>query len=141
MSQGAWIVLFVFLVVLELSTVNLVSIWFAIGAVASFVTTYFTDNAAIEWSVFVLVSFVSFLLTKPLVKRFSLIPIKTNLDQVIGAIGVVTEDIVPLQIGEVKVNGKKWSAISEIPIKKGSNVTILSIDGVKLKVEEVKEEV
>lgn len=141
MSQGAWIVLFVFLVVLELSTVNLVSIWFAIGAVASFVTTYFTDNAAIEWSVFVLVSFVSFLLTKPLAKRFSLIPIKTNLDQVIGAIGVVTEDIVPLQIGEVKVNGKKWSAISEIPIKKGSNVTILSIDGVKLKVEEVKEEV
>ncbi len=141
MSPGAWVVLFVFLVVLELSTVNLVSIWFAIGAVASFVTTYFTDNAAIEWSVFVLVSFVSFLLTKPLAKRFSLIPIKTNLDQVIGAIGVVTEDIVPLQIGEVKVNGKKWSAISEIPIKKGSNVTILSIDGVKLRVEEVKEEV
>lgn len=141
MSQSAWIVFFLILVVVELSTVNLVSIWFAVGAIASYITTYFTDSGLIQWSIFVLVSFISFLLTRPFVKKWHPSFVKTNLDQVIGSIGVVTEDILPLQVGEVKVNGKKWSAISEIPIKKGSNVTILSIAGVKLCVEQVKEEV
>jgi len=141
LSQSAWIVFFLILVVVELSTVNLVSIWFAVGAIASYITTYFTNSGLIQWSIFVFVSFISFLLTRPFVKNWHPSFVKTNLDQVIGSIGVVTEDILPLQVGEVKVNGKKWSAISEIPIKKGSNVTILSIAGVKLCVEQVKEEV
>lgn len=52
--------------------------------------------------------------------------------------GIVTEDIYPASIGEVKVDGKRWSAISEEELKKGTLVTILSIDGVKLKVEKIK---
>jgi len=54
--------------------------------------------------------------------------------------GIVTEEITKLEPGEVKVDGKKWSAISSKKIKVGSKVEILSIDGVKLNVKEVKEE-
>ena len=64
---------------------------------------------------------------------------KTNLDRVIGENALVTLEIDKNKIGEVKVDGKKWSAISNKKIKEGSTVKVLSIEGVKLKVEEVKE--
>ena len=53
--------------------------------------------------------------------------------------GIVTEEISRNVIGEVKVDGKKWSASSNKKIPKDSIVKILGIDGVKLKVEKVEE--
>jgi membrane protein implicated in regulation of membrane protease activity len=49
--------------------------------------------------------------------------------------GIVTEDILPLETGEVKVDGKRWSAYSDYEIKKDSLITVKEINGVKLKVE------
>ena len=71
------------------------------------------------------------------VKKRESIP--TNLDRVIGKVGVVTETIEKDGIGEVKVLGKKWSAYSDKGVKENSKVKVLSINGVKLKVEEIKE--
>ena len=65
--------------------------------------------------------------------------VPTNLDMVVGKTGVVTEKIEKDGIGEVKVLGKKWSAYSDKEIKENSKVKVLSINGVKLKVEEIKE--
>lgn len=136
-----WMVLFIVLILIELSTVNLVSIWFAIGALASFILSFWVDNATWQIAVFVGVSFVSLLLTRGFVRRVRGGKVEpTNLDRVIGKVGVVTEEITKLEPGEVKVDGKKWSAISTKKIKEGSKVEILSIDGVKLNVKEVKEE-
>ena len=60
---------------------------------------------------------------------------KTNLDRVVGMSGICTEEISSKNdVGEVKVDGKKWSAISSSKIKKGDEITVISIDGVKLKV-------
>lgn len=74
--------------------------------------------------------------TKPLLKRFIKVEqVKTNLDRVIGMKGVVTEKILPLNLGEVKVDGKKWTALSDEELDVGEVVKILNIDGVKLKVE------
>ena len=53
--------------------------------------------------------------------------------------GVVTEKIAKNIVGEVKVDGKKWSAVSTKKIEKDSIVKIISIDGAKLKVEKVEE--
>ena len=50
--------------------------------------------------------------------------------------GIVTEEITKKRPGEVKVDGKKWTAISDKKIKIDSTVRVLEIDGVKLKVEE-----
>jgi membrane protein implicated in regulation of membrane protease activity len=65
--------------------------------------------------------------------------VKTNLDRVIGMDGIVTEDIIPFELGEVKVDGKKWSAISDEKIEKDSTIVVLDIDGVKLKVKKKEE--
>lgn len=136
-----WMIIFIGLILLELGTVNLVSIWFAIGAFASFVLSFWISDVTWQIVLFILVSFVSLLLTKNFVKKIRGREIEaTNLDRVIGKIGIVTEEITKLEPGEVKVDGKKWSAISTKKIKVDSKVEILSIDGVKLKVKEVKEE-
>ena len=65
-------------------------------------------------------------------KKLSRKKVPTNLDRVIGMVGIVTEEITRFKIGEVRVDGKKWSAISEEKIKVGEKVIIEGIDGVKL---------
>ncbi len=135
-----WLVLFVVLALFELATVNLVSIWFSFGALITTFVSLATDNVMIHLAVFTITSILLLLLTKPFVRKLKkkdIVP--TNLDQVIGKVGVVTEKIEKDGIGEVKVLGKKWSAYSDKEVEENSKVKVLSINGVKLKVEEIKE--
>ena len=135
-----WLVLFIFLVIVELSTVNLVSIWFAVGALVASVVSLFLDNWVIQVAVFGLVSLLILVILKPFMKKFKGQKVATNLDRVIGQIGIVTEEIQKLMPGEVKVGGRYWTAIANKKIKKDAKVKVESIDGVKLVVREVKEE-
>ena len=135
-----WLVLFIFLVIVELSTVNLVSIWFAVGALVASVVSLFLDNWVIQVAVFGLVSLLILVILKPFMKKFKGQKVATNLDRVIGQIGIVTEEIQKLVPGEVKVGGRYWMATANKKIKKDTKVKVESIDGVKLVVREVKEE-
>ena len=135
-----WLIIFIVLIITELLTINLVTIWFAIGSLVSFFVSLFSDNTSLQIGIFVVVSFIALLLTKKIVnkvKNKQIIP--TNLDRVIGEVGIVTETISPLKIGEVKVDGKRWSAVSDTEIKLNEKVKILAIDGVKLKCQRVEE--
>ena len=135
-----WLVIFIVLVIIELLTINLVTIWFAIAAVFALLVDIITRNTMLEIIVFILSSFLLLLLTKPLIKKIKVKKVEaTNLDMVINKIGIVTEDINQDKVGEVKVLGKRWSAYSNTELKKDEKVKILSIDGVKLKVEKIGE--
>ena len=134
-----WFIAFVILLVIELVTVNLVTIWFAIGAVAAIITTIFTDSVLIQSIVFVVVSVIALLITKPLIKKFKKFEVEpTNSDRVIGKVGEVTKRIGKNKYGEVKVYGNTWTASSKQVINVGERVKVLSIDGVKLVVEKEK---
>ena len=134
-----WFIAYVILLIIELVTVNLVTIWFAIGAVAAIITTIFTDSILIQSIVFVVVSVISLLITKPLIKKFKKFEVEpTNSDRVIGKIGEVTQKIGKNKYGEVKVYGNTWTASSKQVINVGERVKVLSIDGVKLVVEKEK---
>ena len=134
-----WFIAFVILLVIELVTVNLVTIWFAIGAVAAIITTIFTDSVLIQSIVFVVVSVIALLITKPLIKKFKRFEVEpTNSDRVIGKIGEVTQKIGKNKYGEVKVYGNTWTASSKQVINVGERVKVLAIDGVKLVVEKEK---
>lgn len=138
--SSIWLGVFIALIFLELATINLVSIWFAIGALASFVASLYVVNVSIQIAIFVVVSTISLLLTKKFVSKIrTRKPERTNLDRVIGEVGIVTADVSKLEPGEVKVDGKRWSTVANKNIKVGSRVKILSIDGVKLHVQELKE--
>ena len=136
----AWLIFFIILVIIELITVNLVTIWFAFGALVTSLVSLYTTDTVILLAVFTLVSLLLLLITKPVVKKLQVKKVvATNLDQVIGKTGVVTFPIAKDKIGEVKVLGKRWSAYSDREISKDKKVKILSISGVKLKVEEKEE--
>ena len=112
---------------------DLVTIWFAVGALAAFGTSFFTDSLVIQVIVFIVVSVVSLIVTRSLVKKFKLFPVTpTNSDRVIGKIGDVTKKIEKNKYGEVKIFGNTWTACSDEEIDVGSKVKVLNIDGVKL---------
>ncbi len=135
-----WLILFILLSLIEIATVNLVSIWFAVGALITTFVSLATDNLMLHLAVFTISSILILLLTKPFVKKMKKREeVPTNLDMVIGKKGIVTEKIEKDGIGEVKVLGKKWSAYSDNEVTENKKVKVLSINGVKLKVEEIKE--
>ena len=135
-----WLIIIIVLSFFEAATVNLVSIWFIVSGIISLITSFFDIPFWIQFAVFVIVGILLMLITKPFIKRV-IKPknIKTNFDRVIGMTGIVTEEISKNKVGEVKVDGKTWSAISTKKISKGEEVIIENIDGVKLKVHKLEE--
>ena len=128
-----WLIVIVLLVFLEVSTINLVCVWFILSGLVSLILSFFIESFYILFAVFVLLGLVLMILTRPiLVRKFKRKNVKTNSDRVLGMEGVVTEAINKLKIGEVKVDGKRWSAISDEKIEVGTTIIVESIDGVKL---------
>lgn len=135
-----WLSIVIILTLIEAATVNLVTIWFIASGIVSMIMSLFIDNYFIQFFIFVILGVLLLIITrKYLINISSNTNKKVNLDRIIGSTAIVTLEISKNKIGEVKVDGKKWSAISNKKIKEGSAVKVLSIEGVKLKVEEVKE--
>ena len=135
MSWVFWLIMIIFLTILEVSTTNLVSIWFIASSLVSLIVTFIYPNAFLEMGIFVILGVILMILTRPLIKKY-IQPkeVHTNLDRVVGMIGICTEEITKNKIGEVKVDGKRWSAIAQEKINVDDEVYIEAIDGVKLKV-------
>ena len=132
-----WLVIMIFLIVIELITTDLITIWFIAGSLISLISALFIDNFIIEFAIFVISSIIFLITTRPLLEKAKAKGnVKTNIDRIVGMRGIVTEEIKKNSIGEVKVDGKRWSAYADKNIKVGSSVVVLSIDSVKLKVEE-----
>ncbi len=132
-----WVIAIFVFAVAEAATVGLVSIWFAVGALAGFVVSFFTGNLWIQAGVFLLVSFLALVGIKPLADKFftSRGHQPTNADRVLGQEGVVLEAVCNLENrGRVQVLGQDWTARSETgeDIQAGATVTICRIEGVKL---------
>ena len=136
-----WFIIFLLLLVVEFATVNLVTIWFAFGALVTVFLSFVVENIWIQATVFVVISVIALLCTKPLLKTFHLAElIPTNVDRLIGKEGEVIKEIKFNEYGRVKVFGENWMATSMENIKVGSKVIIKNIEGAKLIVEEKKEE-
>ena len=130
-----WLIIILILSFVEVITINLVTIWFVASAAIALVTSLFIDSFYIQFLVFGICGLIIMVLTRPILKKIlKKDNEKTNLDRVIGMNGECTMDISKNKIGEVKVDGKRWSAISSTKILKGEDVVVTDIDGVKLKV-------
>lgn len=131
-----WFVAIIAFIVVEASTVQFVSIWFAGGALVAFIAALLGASELIQWIVFVLASALLLILTRPLVKKLmKKDKAVTGTDLLIGKTAVMTKDTDNLgEQGEAKVDGKFWTAKSfdGQPIQKDSVVTIEKIEGVKL---------
>ena len=135
-----WFVMILVLSFIELITVSLVTVWFVASAIVAWILSFFGVSFGIQFAVFVVLGIVLLITTrKQLTSWLNKNKHKTNLDRVLEMTGVVTKKIPKNDVGEVKVDGKRWTAVSDKVIEEGRTVKILRIEGVKLVVEEEKE--
>ncbi len=131
-----WIIALVVLIVVEAVTAQMVTIWFAAGAVGAIVAERLGAEVWVQWVVFVAVSAVALIATRPLVKKITKAKVQpTNADRCIGMVAVVTEEINNVEgRGQVHVNGVTWTArsLDGSIFKKDERVIVERIDGVKL---------
>ena len=140
MTLYYWLILFVFLVIVEICTLQLMSLWFAVGSLAAIVVTLLDGSVELQLVVFLSVSLVLLILLKPITDKFlHKHLVKTNVDSLVGKTARVTSKIHNAEgFGAVIVNGLEWTAIAKEDgdiIEPETYVTICGISGVKLIVE------
>lgn len=119
-------------------TCSLVAIWFMPGALLTLLLSFFVKEAWILVSVFLVLSAVTMLFAKKVLKKFNIKnrENRTNIDALIGETAICTEAIDNLrETGSVKIHGLVWSARSgngQDVIEAGTLVRIDGIRGVKL---------
>lgn len=139
-----WLGILVILVVIELLTMGLTTIWFAGGALVAALISIPGTPLIVQILFFLIVSVLLLYFTRPIaVKYFNRDRTRTNVESLIGRQAIVISEINNVEgIGQVNTGGMEWSARSSyhnVVIPVGAVVTVLGIDGVKLIVEERKE--
>ena len=132
-----WLFILVAAIVVEASTVSLVSLWFVPSACIAMILALCEVKLWIQLTVFFAVFLLLMMILRPVFKKnMGLRIVPTNADTLIGAQAVVIEQIDNLQAkGQVKVRGQIWTARSadeNLIYETGAVVTVLAIEGVKL---------
>lgn len=131
-----WLVLMIVFILIEVSTVSMVSVWFAGGALASLIASLCKAPLWLQVALFAVVSAALLLALRPLAKKYYTPRLtKTNVDAVVGAEGLVTERIDNMNaVGRVKVGHMEWSARStsgEV-LEAGARIRVDRVEGVKV---------
>lgn len=144
MAVYFWLAMLIVFVFVEASTVAVVSLWFAVGALAAMLTAWLGGEIWLQVCIFATVSGLLLLALRPLVKRYftpKLTP--TNVDSMIGKVGTVTEEIDNIRaVGRVKLGAMEWSArsSSDEKIPTGTLVKADRIEGVRVFVTPIRAE-
>ena len=131
-----WIIAIVVFGVLEAVTYQLVSIWFAIGAVGGLIARLLGFDFAVQMTVFLAFAALSLCCLRPVSMKW-LKPkiIKTNVDALSGKEILITQTVDNINgSGKGKINGMTWTVRSadNSVIEKDSLAVIERIEGVKL---------
>lgn len=133
-SPIVWLIVVIAMIVLEVSTYQLVTVWFALGAAVSLIASLFKVSGTAQIMIFVIVSLVSLIASRPLVKKIQSAPKeKTNADRVIGQIAKVIQPVSADNRGRIRVDGLDWSAAvqnKEDSFEIGEEAQVVRIEGV-----------
>lgn len=138
-----WLAMMIVFIVVEASTVSVVSLWFAAGALASLITDVLGGPLWLQVILFVAVSGVLLILLRPITKKYFTPKLtRTNVDAVVGTVGTVLEEINNnAATGRVKLGAMEWTARSteEAVIPAGTLIRADKVEGVKVFVTAIKE--
>lgn len=141
-SAVIWLVLLILFVLAEAATVTVVSLWFAAGSLAALVTSLLGGPVWLQIILFAVVSGVLLWILRPVIrKHFTPNLTRTNIDAVIGSVGMVTVSIDNMMAqGTVVINGMEWSARSASGkmISANTTVRVERIEGVRVFVSPVE---
>lgn len=131
-----WLIAMVVFILAEAATVTLVSIWFAAGALVAVVVALLGGGVSLQVTLFLAVSIALLACMRNLVrKHFTPHLVRTNVDSVVGNMGVVTTPVNNIAaLGKVEINGMEWSARSTTgsPLMEGAQVKVDKVEGVKV---------
>ena len=137
-----WLIAAGVFIIGEIITVGFLLFWLSIASLIAMVVSFFTSNVIIQMTVFVISSGLLIFATKPLVKKLAKKDsVSTNVYSIIGKTAIVIEDIDWASgTGQIKCEGEVWSAKTDeqVDIPTGSEVEIVSIEGVKAYVKPLK---
>lgn len=128
-----WLGIIIVAIIVEIITIDLVSIWFAAGGVVALIADLLGASQAIQIALFVIVTTIAIFVTRPIAKKY----LRTN----IGKHGLVTKTITADTKGEVKVMSTSWLAASvdNNTINEGEYCEIMAIEGAHLVVKKIEE--
>ena len=134
---AVWVVLMIVFLVIEGSAPGLVSIWFALGALAALISSMLGAQLWLQAVWFIVVSVLALIATRPLAKKYVNSRVQaTNADMLIGQECVVKEAVNQLaETGAVAIGGKIWTARTDSAdtiLEEGSIAVVERIEGVKL---------
>lgn len=140
-----WLGLFILLLVIEIITVGLTTIWFAAGALAALAANVLGANLIIQIIIFLAVSVVLLIFTRPWAeKHLNRKRVRTNYEREIGKVIRITEKVNNLdQTGKSVVDGQEWTVRSRNDsdiFEAGTLARVVAVSGVKLIVEKCEEE-
>lgn len=137
-----WLGIIIVSIIIEIITVDLVSIWFGAGAVVALIADLLGASQIIQIALFVIVTAILIVATRPVAKKYLRTNIeKTNFDRVIGKHGLVTRTITADNKGEVKVMSTSWlaSSLDNTTINEGDYCEIMAVEGAHLVVKKIEE--
>lgn len=137
-----WLVLMVLFVLLEAGTVSMVSIWFAVGALAAMVASLLGAELWLQLVLFLVISAALLLSLRPLARRyFTPRLVKTNVEAIVGQEGLVLERVDNTHAtGRVKLGHVEWAARSTTgaTLEAGTQIRVDKVEGVKVFVTQVE---
>ena len=145
MYEIFWLIAFGILLLIEICTLGLTTIWFAAGALVAFLMAVLNLPLMVQVIVFLAVSFVMLVFTRPIMTKYlNAKTTKTNAESLVGGKARVLIPVNNLKSeGQVMVGGMEWSARStkdEVTFQKDEMVRIAGISGVKLMIERLDKE-
>lgn len=131
-----WAAVLIAFLVIEAATANLVTIWFAAGALAALLVSLFVPGFLWQMLVFAAVSVLSLVIARPLLIRFrSRKPASPlGLERNIGRRAVVCSPIRPGKAGRVTLEGVDWQAVCDNPLEIGDFCIVLKVNSTTLEV-------
>lgn len=129
-----WAVALIVFIVVEAGTANLVSIWFALGALVALIVSLFTPSFVAQTLVFAVVSLLSLILTKPLIRKMRVRKPASSLglERNLGRRATALTNLVPNEHGRVRLDGVDWSAVSSVPVSKGEACIVTGVESTTL---------
>lgn len=131
-----WVSVLIFCLVAEACTVQLITIWFAVGSVGAMAAAAMGFGETVQLGVCLVVAIVMLLLLRPVVRGKLLTTVdRTNADRILDQTAIVIQTIDAKQeTGQIRLMGQIWSARAADPndcIPEGETVVVTAISGVK----------
>jgi len=139
MTPLCWLVLGIGLLILEVMTPGLISLFFGMAALTVALLVWLLPiPQPLAWLFFSILSVAYILLLRKTLKKVfngdKEVSNRLN-DEFTGRLAVVTDPIAPNKPGRVEFNGCTWTAEASAELQKGQSVRICSKENLTLKVE------